>query len=152
MRRNLQEKFERKKGEECSYEFSDFYKSMQVTKKLQNYFEQNDLPYECLGTSYEIATKTLKINVFMSFKAYGDGFTEEIDYKAERSTVSENVFVFEDRLNRDEAGVIFPLGLVKKGLYYPTSTFHYSDYGIKDIPEKLYWVDSIELHLVKDYD
>ena len=53
-----------------------------------------------------------------------------------------------EKISGDEAEILFPMGLVKTGTYYPTSVFHYLD-GTK--PRKLHWIDKIELNLFVDY-
>ena len=84
----------------------------------------------------------------MYLKAYGDSYSREYHYTAER-THSDNTFMFDEDISGDEADILFPTGLVKAGSYYPTSVFYYSD-GTK--PRKLHWVDKIELNIVKEYD
>ena len=73
-------------------------------------------------------------------------------YKGERSPHTANEFSFDNDLSGDEAEILFPLGLVKTGKYYPTSYLHYSDYAIDGKPMKLHWVDHIILKLNKEYD
>ena len=128
--------------------YQDYYQSLTYDKQLNGYFEKEDLPYEAYSTKYDEATRTLIINAGMYLKAYGDSYSREYHYTAER-THSDNTFMFDEDISGDEADILFPTGLVKAGSYYPTSVFYYSD-GTK--PRKLHWVDKIELNIVKEYD
>lgn len=132
--------------------YTDYYKKIKYLNTLNKYFEKEDLPYECLDTHYEDTTRTLTIHVAMYLKAYGDSYSREYTYNGERSPYTTNEFSFDNDLSGDEAEVLFPLGLVKTGKYYPTSCFHYSDYAIGGKPMKLHWVDHIILQLTKEYD
>ena len=132
--------------------YKNYYNEIKYINTLNKYFEKEDLPYECMGTHYEDSTRTLTIRVAMYLKAYGDSYSREYTYKGERSSYTANEFIFDNDLSGDEAEILFPLGLVKTGKYYPTSCFHYSDYAIEGKPMKLHWVDHIILHLTKDYD
>lgn len=128
--------------------YQDYYQSLTYDKQLNDYFEKEDLPYEVYNTKYDEATKTIIINVGMYLKAYGDSYSKEYHYTGER-TYSDNTFAFDEKISGDEADILFPMGLVKIGTYYPTSVFHYSD-GTK--PRKLHWIDKIELNIHKEYD
>lgn len=128
--------------------YQDYYQSLTYDKQLNDYFEEKDLPYEVYKTKYDEASRTLTINMGMYLKAYGDSYSKEYRYTGER-TYSDNTFKFDEKISRDEADILFPMGLVKTGTYYPTSVFHYSD-GTK--PRKLHWIDKIELNIVKEYD
>lgn len=128
--------------------YQDYYQSLTYDKQLNDYFEEKDLPYEVYKTKYDEASRTLTINMGMYLKAYGDSYSKECRYTGER-TYSDNTFKFDEKISRDEADILFPMGLVKTGTYYPTSVFHYSD-GTK--PRKLHWIDKIELNIVKEYD
>lgn len=131
--------------------YQDYYQSLDYTNQLNDYFEKEDLPYEVHSTKYDETTKTITINVQMYLKAYGDSYSREYHYIGERSPHYEkNEFNFDEKLSGDEAEIIFPLGLVKTGTYYPTSNFHYSDGSQK--PRKLHWIDKIKLNIFKDYD
>ncbi len=132
--------------------YTDYYKEIKYVNTLNKYFEKEDLPYECFGTRYEDSTRTLTIRVAMYLKAYGDSYSREYTYKGERSPYTANEFSFDNDLSGDEAEILFPLGLVKTGKYYPTSCLHYSDYAIEGKPMKLHWVDHIILELNKEYD
>ena len=132
--------------------YTDYYKKIKYLNTLNKYFEKEDLPYECLGTHYEDSNKTLTIHVAMYLKAYGDSYSREYTYNGERSPYTANEFYFDNDLSGDEAEILFPLGLVKTGKYYPTSCFHYSDYAIGGKPMKLHWVDHIILKINKEYD
>ena len=132
--------------------YTDYYKKIRYLNTLNKYFEKEDLPYECLDTHYEDSTRTLTIHVAMYLKAYGDSYSREYTYNGERSPYTANEFSFDNNLSGDEAEILFPLGLVKAGKYYPTSCFHYSDYAIGGKPMKLHWVDHIILQLNKEYD
>lgn len=132
--------------------YTDYYKEIKYLNTLNKYFEKEDLPYECLGTHYEDSNRTLTIHVAMYLKAYGDSYSREYTYNGERSPYTANEFSFDNDLSGDEAEILFPLGLVKTGKYYPTSCFHYSDYAIGGKPMKLHWVDHIILQLNKEYD
>lgn len=129
--------------------YQDYYQSLTYDKQLNDYFEKEDLPYEAYSTKYDEATRTLTINVGMYLKAYGDSYSREYHYIAER-THSDNTFRFDENISGDEADILFPMGLVKTGTYYPTSVFHYTDGSQK--PRKLHWIDKIELNIVKEYD
>lgn len=132
--------------------YTDYYKEIKYVNTLNKYFEKEDLPYECFGTHYEDSTRTLTIRVAMYLKAYGDSYSREYTYNGERSSYTANEFSFDNDLSGDEAEILFPLGLVKTGRYYPTSCLHYSDYAIEGKPMKLHWVDHIILELNKEYD
>lgn len=132
--------------------YTDYYKEIKYLNTLNKYFEKEDLPYECLGTHYEDSNRTLTIHVAMYLKAYGDSYSREYTYNGERSPYTANEFSFDNDLSGDEAEILFPLGLVKTGKYYPTSCFHYSDYAIGGKPMKFHWVDHIILQLNKEYD
>lgn len=123
--------------------YQDYYQSLTYDKQLNDYFEKEDLPYEVYNTKYDEATRTITINVGMYLKAYGDSYSREYHYIGER-THSDNTFMFDENISGDEADILFPMGLVKTGTYYPTSVFHYSD-GTK--PRKLHWIDKIELNI-----
>lgn len=140
--------FERNVKDDVIGPYQDYYQSLTYDKQLNDYFEKEDLPYEAYSTKYDEATRTLTINVGMYLKAYGDSYSREYHYIGER-TYSDNTFAFDEKISGDEADILFPMGLVKTGTYYPTSVFHYSD-GTK--PRKLHWIDKIELNIHKEYD
>lgn len=132
--------------------YKDYYNEIKYINTLNKYFDREDLPYEGVYTQYDDETRTLTLSVAMYLKAYGDSYSREYTYKGERSSYTENEFSFDHDFSGDEAEILFPLGLVKTGRYYPTKYFHYSDYAIEGKPMKLHWVDHIILHLTKSYD
>ena len=151
-RRMIGSKFERTARQDVVAPYQNYYSSISFDKEMNKYFERYNLPYDILSVKYNENTRTLVINVQMYLKAYGNSYSTESHNVAERSPYKENAFFFDKSVSQNESEILFPMGLVKMGRYYPTTDFHYSDYGIRETPMKLHWVDRIELNIFKNYD
>lgn len=127
-----------------------YYKSLNFKKDYKT--KVNDyVNYDITNVSYNGTSRTLKIEAVIGLKAYGDGYERRCIYKGDRSKYDRNTFEFDEYLSQNIADIIYPIGLVKTGLYYPTKYFKYYDYH-QDAPEKLHWVDHIILDVTKVYD
>ena len=127
-----------------------YYKSLNFKKDYKT--KVNDyVNYDITNVSYNGTSRTLKIEAVIGLKAYGDGYERRCIYKGDRSKYDRNTFEFDEYLSQNIADIIYPIGLVKTGLYYPTKYFHYSDYH-QTAPHKLHWVDHVILDVTKIYD
>lgn len=132
--------------------YKDYYNQIDYTNIINKYFEKEDLPYEVKNTQYDEKARILTINATLYLKAYGDSYSKEQHYKASRSVGTNNNFVFNNGLNTDLAKVLFPLGLTKTSTWYPSISFHYSEWAGQNKPTKLHWIDNIELNVLFVYD
>lgn len=122
---------------------------------MNSYFKDHGFPYMVSDVAYDEGSNTLSIDGVMHLKAWGeDSYTQKSTYRASRAEYAENTFYFDKPLSEKEAQFVFPLGLVKSGRAYPTTSFAYSDYSAYDDPSSLalHWVDHIVLNITKDYD
>ena len=142
--------FDRNIKEDVIKPYKYYYKSLDFKKdyKTKVYGYEN---YNIISVSYNGTSRTLKIEAVIGLKAYGDGYEKRCIYKGDRSKYDRNTFEFDEYLSQNIANIIYPIGLVKTDLYYPTKYFHYSDYH-QDAPEKLHWVDHVILDVTKVYD
>lgn len=137
--------------EEMNFEpCQKYFKKITFKDTCNKYFEEGGLPYEIENMNYDTITRTLEISATMYLKAYGDSHVTECTYIGERSSVTKNVFLFDRGLSKDEAKLLYPIGLVKKGSFYPSQNFEYFK-GYDQI-KKLDYIDHIILDIVKDYD
>jgi len=152
----LNEMFERRRNEDTICEVDRCYKNFEsdLKKKVEDYFEEKDFPFELTSLKYDKKTKKLEMYVTMWLKCYGDrkSYTSEEKLCGRRSTLDEDSFFFDNSINEMKSHLLFPLGLVKDGRWYPTCNFHYSDYGIDGKPHMMHFVDYINIYITKEFD
>lgn len=132
--------------------YQKYFKKITFKDTCNKYFEEEGLPYEIENMNYNTITRTLEISATMYLKAYGNSHTAECTYIGERSSVTENVFLFDKGLSEDEAEFLYPIGLVKTGSFYPSQSFEYFKRYDQKQPKKLDYIDYIIIDIVKDYD
>lgn len=122
-----------------------------LKEDLQKRFDREDKPVEVKKA--EIVNRHLEIEVVEYLKAYGDSFESEKVFKgkweSEKIPLRCRKFVFDKKLNSDEAEYFFPLLVRDNYAQFPTRFFENEYYALGQ--EKIPF-DTITLTIKRYFD